>query len=463
MKIEDIKLEKIKTVSIGKANRESKIQHTDLLFIELRLINISDTMQNNGVLPFQGQDFFCIDTQANSFVQILYKNKESVKMKKVVSVVLMAVMVLSVLSGCGGAASNANEIKIGINYELSGGVATYGQSSVKGIELAFEQINAAGGINGKIIKPVKYDTKSEPAEATTLASKLMTKDKVVASLGPATSGNFKAVIPVATKNKIPVASGSATADDVTVDAAGVKEYAFRICFSDSYQGEVMATYALKNLSKKKAVIIMDSSSDYAKGLAASFKKTFEAGGGAIVAQEAYLKGDTDFNAVITKIKNQDFDVIFIPGYYEEVGLIIKQARAQGIAAPVLGADGFDSPELINLAGAKALNDVYFSNHYSSLDKDPVVAQFIEAFKAKYNEEPDAFAALGYDLAKFVADGVSRAEKLTGESVKDALAATKDFVGVTGSFSIDENHNAVKAIVVIGLKDGVQATSERISK
>lgn len=384
-------------------------------------------------------------------------------MKKVVSVVLMAVMVLSVLSGCGGAASNANEIKIGINYELSGGVATYGQSSVEGIELAIEQINAAGGINGKKIEAVKYDNKSEAAEATTLATKLMTKDKVIAVLGPATTGRFKATIPVAAKYKVPVASGSATGDDVTVDASGVKEYAFRICFSDSYQGEVMATYALKNLSKKKAVIIMDSSSDYAKGLAASFKTTFEAGGGAIVAQEAYLKGDTDFNAVITSIKNKDIDTIFIPGYYEEVGLIIKQARTQGITVPILGADGFDSPELINLAGAKALNDVYFSNHYSSLDKDPAVAQFIKDFKAKYNKEPDAFNALGYDLVKFLADGIGRAEKLNGESVKDALEATKDFVGVTGSFSIDQNHNAVKAIVVIGLKDGVQATSERIGK
>ena len=384
-------------------------------------------------------------------------------MKRYFSAILIAVMAVTLFAGCSTTAANANEIKIGINYELSGGVATYGQSSVEGIELAIEQINAAGGINGKLIKAVKYDTKSEPAEATTLATKLMTKDKVVAVLGPATSGSFKAEIPVAIKNKIPVASGSATADDVTVDASGVKEYAFRICFSDSYQGNVMAAYALNNLSKKKAVIIMDSSSDYAKGLAENFTKTFEAGGGTIVTQEAYLDGDTDFNAIITKIKNQDFDVIFIPGYYEEVGLIIKQARAQGITAPVLGADGFDSPELINLAGADALNDVYFSNHYSSLDKDPLVIKFIQDFKAKYNKEPDAFNALGYDLAKFVADGISRAEKIDGESIKVALAATKNFIGVTGSFSVDENHNPVKAIVVIGLKDGIQATSEKVSK
>lgn len=384
-------------------------------------------------------------------------------MKKIVSIMLIAVMAVTLLAGCSGPAANANEIRIGINYELSGGVATYGQSSVEGIEMAIEEINAAGGINGKKIKTVKYDTKSEPAEATTLATKLMTQDKVVAVMGPATSGSFKATIPVANKNKVPVASGSATADDVTVDANGVKEYAFRICFSDSFQGEIMATYALSNLSKTKAVIIMDSSSDYAKGLAASFKNVFTAGGGTIVAEEAYLDGDTDFNAVITSIKSKDFDVIFIPGYYEEVGLIIKQARAQGIDAPVLGADGFDSPELINLAGAEALNNVFFSNHYSSLDKDPLVIKFIEDFKAKYGKEPDAFNALGYDLAKFVADGIGRAAKLDGESIKNSLEATKDFVGVTGSFSVDENHNPVKSIVVIGLKDGVQATSEKVGK
>lgn len=379
-------------------------------------------------------------------------------MKKLVCIILMTMITATLFTGCTGNTGNANEVKIGINYELSGDVATYGQSSVDGIELAIEQINAAGGINGKKIKVVKYDNKSEPAEATTLATKLMTQDKVVTILGPATSGSFKAEIPVALKNKIPVISGSATADDVTVDASGVKEYAFRICFNDSYQGTAMANFALSNLSCKNAVVIMDSSSDYGKGLAENFIKTFEAGGGAIVAKEAYVAKDTDFNAIITKIKGQSFDVIFIPGYYNEAGLIIKQARAQGINVPVLGADGFDSPVLLELAGASALNDIYFSNHYSSLDEDPKVVQFISDFKAKYNKEPDAFNALGYDLALFAADGIGRAEKINGESIKNALAATKNFEGVTGSFSVDENHNPVKAIVVIGLKDGVQATS-----
>ncbi|HHW30680.1 MAG TPA: ABC transporter substrate-binding protein [Clostridiaceae bacterium] len=382
-------------------------------------------------------------------------------MKKIISIALMVFLTVAIFAGCSQSkGSDANVIKIGVNYELSGDNATYGQGSVEGIKLAVEQINAQGGINGKKIELVEYDNKSEPAEATTLATKLMTQDKVIACIGPATTGAFKATIPVANQYKIPVVSGSATADDVTYDASGLKEYAFRICFSDSYQGTAMANFALNNLSAKKAVIIMDSSSDYGKGLAENFQETFEAGGGTIVAKEAYVAKDTDFNAILTKIKGQDFDVIFIPGYYNEAGLIIKQARQQGINVPILGADGFDSPVLLELAGAQALNNVYFSNHYSSLDKDPAVEKFIQDFKAKYNKEPDAFNALGYDAAMFVADGIRRAEALTGEALKKAFEATTNFSGVTGSFSIDEKHNAVKKLVVIELKDGVQVSTIR---
>ena len=394
-------------------------------------------------------------------------------MKKLLSMVIAFMMITMLFVGCSkpeqnqqdqeGAQQNEEEILIGVNYELSGGVASYGQSSVDGIEMARKEVNEAGGVAGKKIKLIKYDNKSEPAEATTLANKLMTQDGVLAMLGPATSGSFKAVIPVGTKNKIPVVSGSATADDVTVDATGVKEYAFRICFNDSYQGVAMANFALNNLEADKAVVIMDSSSDYGKGLAENFINTFEEANGTIVAKESYVAGDADFNAVLTKVKGMEFDVIFIPGYYNEAGLIIKQARAQGITVPVLGADGFDSPTLLELAGADALNDVYFSNHYSPLDEDPLVTKFIADFKKEYNKEPDAFNALGYDLAKFVVDGIDRADEITSESLKDSLEATTNFVGVTGSFSIDENHNPVKSIVVIGLKDGVQDTSLKVGE
>jgi branched-chain amino acid transport system substrate-binding protein len=371
---------------------------------------------------------------------------------------------MTLITGCGGGSTkNDDVIKIGINYELTGEVASYGQASVDGIELAIEEINAAGGINGKKIEAVKYDNKSDKSQATTLATKLMTQDKVVAVLGPATSGAFKATIPEAIKNKVVVASGSATSDEVTVDDKGVKEYAFRICFTDSYQGTAMANYALNNMNQTKAVVIMDNSSDYAKGLAANFTKTFEAGGGEVVATEAFVAGDKDFNAILTKIKGQDFGVIFLPGYYEEAGLIIRQAREQGIDTPILGADGFGAPELTELAGADALNNVFFSSHFSSLDKDPSVAGFIENFSKKHGKEPDQFAALGYDLAMFLADGIKRAGSTDTVAIKDALAATKDFKGITGSFSMDENHNPVKAVVVVGIENGVHATSERVAQ
>jgi len=374
---------------------------------------------------------------------------------------------VSVLAGCSsttpGAGTTSDVIKIGVNYEQSGAVATYGKDSIDGITMAVDEINAAGGVNGKKIQLVTYDTKSDPAEATTLATKLMTQDKVVAVLGPATSGSFKATVPVANQNKIPVISGSATADDVTVAPGGaVQPYAFRTCYTDSFQGTAAANYASKTLNATTAVIIKDNSSDYAKGLADNFTKTFTANGGTIVGTEAYVAGDTDFNAILTRIRSMQYDVIYLPGYYQEAGLIIKAARDLGITQPVIGPDGFDSPDLLSLAGASALNNVYFTNHYSSLDQDPKVQAFIAAFTAKFGRAPNAFNALGYDTANLVADAVKRASGLTGVDVMNALASTKDFPAVTGTLTIDADHNPVKAIVVIALKDGVQSSSEKIS-
>jgi branched-chain amino acid transport system substrate-binding protein len=381
-------------------------------------------------------------------------------MKRIIVTIIAILMVVSLFTACGGQKS-ADTIKFGINLELSGGAASYGEETLKGMEMAIEEINAAGGVDGKKIEIVKYDNKSEAAEATTLATKLMTQDKVLVVLGPATTGAFKAEIPVAIQNKIPVITGSATADDVTVDASGVKEYAFRICFNDSYQGTAMAKFASSNLSKTKAIVLKDSSSDYGMGLAESFKVAFTGSGGSIVAEEAFVAGDTDFNAILTKIKPLDFDMLFISGYYDEAGLIIKQARGLGIDVPILGCDGFDSPKLVELSGADAANDIYFSTHYSSLDQDQTVQDFIKSFKEKYNADPNAFNALGYDTAKFACDGISRASELTGAALKDALAATKDFSGVTGSFSVDENHNTVKVLVVVELQNGMPVSSTRV--
>lgn len=393
-------------------------------------------------------------------------------MKKALVLLLALVLVIGSFTACGGGKDTGDsgdkgaapkEVKIGINYELTGGVATYGQSSVDGIMMAFDEINQAGGINGMKIVPVKVDNKSDAAEATALATRLMTEKGVVACLGPATSGNFMATIPVAMGNKIPVISASATADEgVTTDAKGnVNDYVFRLCFNDSFQGITMANFASNNLGAKTAVIIQDNSSDYAKGLAKNFKKTFTEAGGTIVAEKGYVAKDKDFNSILTSIKGQQFDVIFLPGYYQEAGLIIKQARDLGITQPILGADGFDSPVLLELAGASALNNVYFSNHYSSLDQNPKVQDFIKAFKEKYGAEPNAFNALGYDLGKYIADAISRAGSTDPTAIKDALASTKGFEGVTGSFDMGKDHNPIKAAVVIGLKNGVQDSTVRV--
>jgi len=391
-------------------------------------------------------------------------------MKKLLSLLISSTLIIGSLTACSGGQDkpstgngDAKEVKIGINYELTGDVASYGNASVDGILMAFDEINAAGGINGMQIVPVKIDNKSDSAEATSVATRLMTQEGVVASLGPATSGNFMATIPVAMGSQIPVISASATADKgVTTDDKGnVNDFVFRLCFNDSFQGVTMANFASENLSAKKAVIIKDNSSDYGKGLAENFRATFEASGGTIVAEEGYVGKDKDFNAILTKIKGQEFDVIFIPGYYQEAGLIIKQARDLGIKAPVLGADGFDSPVLLELAGPEALNDVYFSNHYSSLDQDPKVQDFIAAYKAKNNVDPNAFNALGYDLGQYIADAIKRANSTDPVAIKDALANTKGFAGVTGTFDMGEDHNPIKSAVVIGLENGVQKTSVKV--
>ena len=387
-------------------------------------------------------------------------------LKRAMSMATAALMFASLAAGCSSGGGNGNKstgatIKIGLNYELSGGVAASGQSSRDGILMAFDEINAKGGVLGKKIEPVVMDNSSKADEATSVTTKLVNKEKVVAVLGPATSGAFKATIPAATKRKVPAISSSATADDVTVDKSGVKEYAFKTCFNDAFQGTSMANFASKTLNASKAVILTDNANDYSKGLAKSFKETFTANGGTIVAEEAFVADEKDFNAVLTKIKGMDFDVIYLPAYYEEVGLIIKQARDLGIDKPFLGGDGYDSPELIKIAGASALNNVFFSNHYSSQDTDAKVVEFVENFKAKYGKEPDAFHALGYDLGYFIADAIERAGEADSVKIKEALEQTKDFPAITGVLSIDENHNPVKSITIIELKDGVQSVKEKI--
>ncbi len=388
-------------------------------------------------------------------------------MKRTLSALAAGALGLAMLAGCSNTAAAGNPIgdtvKVGLLFELTGNVASYGKAEATGAKMALEEINAAGGVNGKKIQLVEYDTKSETAETTTLAAKLMTQDKVVAIIGPATSGGMKAQIALSEKNKVPIVSGSATADDLTVVGGKLNEYVFRTCFVDSYQGTVMAKYAAQKLNAKTAVILKDTSSDYAKGLGDAFDKQFTAGGGKVLATEAYTAKQTDFNAVLTKLKGQTFDVMYVPGYYEELGLIIKQARALGIKAPITGGDGYESPKLAELAGA-ALTDVYYTNHYSTTDTDPKVTTFIQAFKAKNNDAtPESFHAMGYDTMKFVADAVKNAKTPDSIGVKNAMAATKGFSGVTGTFDVDAaTHNPIKQATIIGFKDGKIALTEKFA-
>lgn len=376
-------------------------------------------------------------------------------MNKKLSVLIVTLTSLSILAGCSSASSTkSNKVKVGLNYELSGNEATYGQGLTEGVELAFEEINSSGGVLGKQLEEVKVDNKSDNTEAANVSTRLATRDKVVAILGPATSGNTKAASPAAMQNKVPLISASATADDVTVDSNGkVREFVFKTCFSDSFQGVMMSNFAYNDLGAKKAAVLVDTTSDYSKGLTKNFKETYKKLGGAVVAEEAYQAKDTDFKAVLTKIKGLNPDVLFVPGYYEEAGLIIRQARELGLNVPVLGGDGYESPKLTELAGKDALNKVYYTSHYSSKDTTPEVAKFRAAFKKKYGKDPDAFNALGYDMAYFFADALKRAGQVDSVKLKDALSATKDFKGVTGTFSIDSNHNPVKSVTVIEMKNG----------
>ena len=372
---------------------------------------------------------------------------------------LVSVLVVSLIVGCSadtntGSGGSDDTIRIGVNYELTGETATYGTNLNDGIILALEEINADGGVLGKEIETITLDNKSDATEVANVSTRLATRENVVALLGPATSGSTKAAIPAATQNKIPLISGSATADDVTINPDGsVREYIFKTCFNDSFQGVMMAQFAYNDLGLKKAAVLADTTSDYAQGLSKAFQETFTELGGEILQVEAYAAGDNDFKAVLTNLKGVDPELLYVPGYYEEVGLIIRQARELDINTPIIGGDGYESPKLLELAGTDALNDIYYSSHYSPADDSELAVRFKEKFKEKFGKEADAFNALGYDMAYLLADALERAGEADSEKLKVALEETDGFQGVTGVLSIDDKHNPVKSVTIIEIKEG----------
>ncbi|MFP5108486.1 ABC transporter substrate-binding protein [Neobacillus sp. C211] len=386
--------------------------------------------------------------------------------KKLAGIFMSFMVAAGVLAGCNSSASSDGEkggtIKIGANLELSGGVASYGQSAKEGIELAIEEINKKG-INGKKLELVTVDNKSDAAEATNGALKLATQDKVVAMIGAATSTNTLAQVQIAQDNKIPLITPTATNATITNKDGKVNDFVFRTCFIDPFQGTVAANFASNDLKVKSAAVLIDSSSDYSKGLAASFKKSFVANGGKIVKEEAYVAKDTDFRATLTNIKSAKPEYIFVPGFYEEVGLIIKQARELGLNVPIMGGDGWDSPKLVEIAGANTLNNTFITNHYSSGDSDKKVQDFVAAFKAKYDgKSPDAFTALGYDTVYFLADAIKRAGSSDSNKIQKALAETDGLELVSGKVKLDKNHDPIKAAVILEYKNGEQQFKTKIN-
>jgi len=380
--------------------------------------------------------------------------------------VLLVLMLftLGVLAGCGGKQEGGDKaggdkaaietIPVGINVELSGDLASYGSNSRNGMVLAIEEINQAGGVLGKELKYIERDCQSKPDEAMNNSAALA-GEKIIAQLGPLTSGAVAGSTPVMMQNKIPLIAPAATAENVTVDEKTGKtlDYIFRVCYLDADQARRMADFALNDLKVKNAVIFGSTSDDYAKGLAKYFEEAFIAGGGEIVAKEGYVNGDKDFKATLTKLRSKNPEFIYVPGYYTEVALLIKQARDLDIKVPIGGGDGWDSPDMVKVAGAEALNNTYFANHYSVEDPSPAISSFVKAYEAKYKKLPDSFAALGYDSAKILAQAIKDAGEADPAKVAQALAKVKDFPGITGTMSINEKHNPVKEIVVIEYKDG----------
>jgi branched-chain amino acid transport system substrate-binding protein len=347
--------------------------------------------------------------------------------------------------GSGSGTNGGDTIRVGVYGDLTGQTSSFGQSTKNGIELAVEEINNAGGVNGKKIELIVEDDQGRPEQAKTVVSKLINQDKVHAVLGEVASTNSLAAAPVAQEAKIPMITPSSTNPKVTE----VGDYISRVCFIDPFQGSVMAKFAANTLKAKTAAILGDVNSDYSKGLTQFFEEEFTKQGGKVIAKEAYTQTDPDFKGQLTKIRNLNPDVIYVPGYYGQVGIIAKQARELDMNMPLLGGDGWDSPELWKLGGS-ALKNAYISNHYSAENPAPEIQNFVKAYKAKFNVVPDSLAALAYDAAKVLADALKRAGGTDPAKLRDAINSTKDFKGVTGSISLDAKRNAVKPAVVLEL-------------
>jgi branched-chain amino acid transport system substrate-binding protein len=368
--------------------------------------------------------------------------------------VVFMVVVLSmalVVTGCGGGDKKADDktIKLGVIAPLTGDVKTFGESTVNAVKLALEQANYKVG--DFTIELVQADDRNDATEAMNVATKLISQDKVNVIVGSVTSKTTIPVSKMANENKVVLCTGTATNEKVTVEEGQRKDYVFRACFIDPFQGKVGAKFALENLKKKTAAVLYDQGNDYTIGLANNFKSSFEAGGGQITDFLAYSKDDVDFSAILTNIAKKNPDVLYLPDYYQKVSLIGKQAREKGIQAVFIGGDGWDSPEL----DYKTMEGSYFTNHYSADDPSPQVKRFVEDYKAKYGKVPDALAALAYDATLLELNAIKTANSKDADAIKTAMQNTKDFQVVSGQITYDKDGNPIKAATILQIKDGKQ--------
>ena len=356
---------------------------------------------------------------------------------------------LLALATFASALSAAEPIKLGEYASLTGKEAGFGQTSHQGVVLALEEINAAGGVLGRPLELVYEDNQTKPGESATAVKKLISRDKVVALIGEVSSGRSLEAAPIAQANHIPMVAPAAT--NPTVTQTG--NYIFRVCFIDSFQGMIIAKFAKEDLKVRKVAILSSVSNAYSKGLARYFKEPFVASGGEVVTEKNFSEGDKDFRAQLTAVKAAGVDAVFVPGYYTESALIVRQARDLGLTMPFFGGDGWEDEQLLKIGG-EALNGCFYTTHFSAENTDPVVAAFTAKYKARWkNEAPGAFSALGYDAVYVLADAIKRAGSTDGARLRDALAATKDFPGVSGVTTIDKERNASKPATIIALKDG----------
>ncbi|SCJ33870.1 Leucine-%2C isoleucine-%2C valine-%2C threonine-%2C and alanine-binding protein precursor [uncultured Clostridium sp.] len=371
--------------------------------------------------------------------------------KRLLGGILAISMLTMGLVGCGsgqGSSGDSDEIVIGAIGPLSGGASTYGQSVKNGAQVFLDKVNANGGINGKQVVLKFEDDEADPTKAINAYDKLVNQDGVELLLGPVTSGAANAVGPNATADGVPMITPSGTETNLTTTGG---EYVFRTCYIDATQGEVIAKYATENLGAKTMAVLYNKDSDYSIGIAEAAKAQFEENGGSVVEYVSYNEGDKDFSAQLTNIKGSNPDILVLPDYYSVVGVIADQARKIGITSQLMGGDGWDSPELVKIGG-DAVEDAVFVNHYSPNDTDATVQEFVNSYKEKYGQTPDAFAALSYSTLQLFEEAITKSGSTDGEAVKEALKNI-DVDTISGNIKFDENRNPQKSVSIIKIENG----------